>query len=120
VAIIEQGALLAVGSVEEILAGEHRSESSSEESQESRTDAGLLAVQVLDNVADLKQWLEQELSISVRVSGNSLQFPFNGSFAEQSELLKKLVEKGFPIVSFANKQRSLEDAFLHVTRGRVQ
>ncbi len=119
VAIIEQGGLLAVGSVEEILSG------SQQQSSEIGTvgvvaESGQLVMQVVRDGAAVKIWLEEKLSVSVRLSGNNLQFPFSGSLEDQSNLLRELIENGFAVISFSNKQRSLEDAFLHVTKGRVQ
>lgn len=119
VAIIEQGGLLAVGSVDEILA-RGQSQSSDDGSAGTTVDTGQLVLQVLTDSSVVKKWIEEELSVSVRQMGNNLQFPFSGSPEDQASLLRKLVEQGFPVVSFSNKQRSLEDAFLHVTKGRVQ
>jgi len=123
VAIIEQGSLLAVGTVDEILSGRQQnlqSHGDDEVIEAQLADTGQLVVQVLRDGEVAKQWLEKELQAAVRLTGNSLQFPFAGSMEQQSELLRKLIENGIPVTSFTNKQRSLEDAFLHVTRGRVQ
>jgi len=121
VAIIEQGGLLAVGSVEEILSrGQQQESTGGSLEQQGSAETGQLIMQVLGDVSAVQQWIETELSVSVRTTGNSLQFPFKGSAESQAGLLKRMVDEGFQIVSFANKQRSLEDAFLHVTRGRVQ
>jgi ABC-2 type transport system ATP-binding protein len=120
VAIIEQGSLLAVGSVEEILSGEQQKQSTTDAESATITEAGQLAIQLLGNASSAKLWLEKELGTSVRVSGNNLQVAFAGNMEQQAELLKRMIENGFSVVTFANKQRSLEDAFLHVTRGRVQ
>lgn len=121
VAIIEQGSLLAVGTVDEILSGRQQTLQPGEIiAQEQATEVGHLVVQVLRDGEAAKDWLEKETQAAVRLTGNSLQFPFAGTLEQQSELLRKLIENGIPVVSFNNKQRSLEDAFLHVTRGRVQ
>jgi ABC-2 type transport system ATP-binding protein len=119
VAIIEQGGLLAVGSVEEILSGEQQ-QATETGNVDIVTEAGQLVMQVLRDGSAVKSWLENKLSVPVRLSGNVLQFAFSGSLEDQSNLLRELIENGFPVISFANKQRSLEDAFLHVTKGRVQ
>ncbi len=119
VAIIEQGGLLAVGSVEEILSGEQH-QTTEIGSVDVSTEAGQLVMQVVRDGAAVKLWLEEKLAAPVRLSGNNLQFAFAGSLEEQSVLLRELIENGFAVISFANKQRSLEDAFLHVTKGRVQ
>jgi ABC-2 type transport system ATP-binding protein len=119
VAIIEQGGLLAVGSVEEILSTERDGDTISMSSVES--ERAQLVVQVLSDAPRVQKWLEENLpDTAVRLAGNNLQFPFSGRAQEQADLLKRMVEQGFPIVNFSSKQRSLEDAFLQVTRGRVQ
>ena len=122
VAIIEQGTLLAVGSVDEILSGNQSAMigQPSTGDQSRATEVGQLAMQILRDGSAAKDWLEKELQVPVRLTGNSLQFPFSGSPEQQAELLRKLIENGFPVLSFSNKQRSLEDAFLHVTKGRIQ
>ena len=120
VAIIEQGSLLAVGSVEEILSRGNQQATAGETDAPATVESGQLVIQVLNDAASAKLWLEKELSTAVRMSGNSLQVPSTGNMEQQADLLKRLIENGFSVVSFANKQRSLEDAFLHVTRGRVQ
>ena len=120
VAIIEQGSLLAVGSVEEILNGGHQRPSTEEISVGSTVEAGQIVLQLVRDASLAKQWLEERLEIPVRLSGNTLQFPFSGDIEEQAALLKDMIQTDFVVASFANKQRSLEDAFLHVTKGRVQ
>lgn len=119
VAIIEQGGLLAVGSVEEILATDRQGDIIS--TSAGGNDPVQLVVQVVRDGAEVQAWLQEKLAGSaVRLAGNNLQFAFAGSAEEQAALLKELVDQGFPIVGFSGKQRSLEDAFLQVTRGRVQ
>ena len=120
VAIIEQGSLLAVGSVEEILSGSHQSQSGDASPSERIADTGYLTMQVVGEASRAREILEQKLATSVRLSGNHFQFPFAGSLEDQATLLRELIEAGIPVVAFSNKQRSLEDAFLHVTKGRVQ
>ncbi|WP_238381286.1 ABC transporter ATP-binding protein [Mariniblastus fucicola] len=120
VAIIEQGGLLAVGSVEDILSGDHQRSSEDTTGGQVVTESGQLVVQILGDAGAARSWIENELSLTVRITGNSLQFPFSGSAEDQAALLRKMVDSGIAVVSFSNKQRSLEDAFLHVTRGRVQ
>jgi hypothetical protein len=49
-----------------------------------------------------------------------VQLTHEGGPEEQAALLRQLVERGFPVVEFASKTKSLEDVFMHVTEGRVQ
>ncbi len=119
VAIIEQGSLLAVGTVEEILT--NRDTADGEPADAAAVTEGQVLIQVLEDGEKLKQWLQQRYAdLPVRCAGRSLSFAFQGSESDRADLLKAIVEAGFRVSGFEGKQRSLEDAFLHVTRGRVQ
>jgi ABC-2 type transport system ATP-binding protein len=107
VGIIEQGRLLAVGSVEEI---------SSEVEVRSR-----VRLRVLDQADRLLDWLRARGDITDLVIDKGLvQLTHEGGPAEQAQLLRELITADFPVVEFASKTKSLEDVFLHVTEGRVQ
>ena len=56
----------------------------------------------------------------VEVTGTSVTIPISNDLDEQADLLAELVHAGIRVSSFQTKQRSLEEAFLHVTQGRVQ
>jgi ABC-2 type transport system ATP-binding protein len=138
VGIIEQGKLLAVGTVDEILS--HR-----------RHEAGAVAnarVEVTVALASephaAVRWLEQQPDVSgVRWAGPSgarrnsdnqpeneplatihngqfIAFEFDRDVEKQADLLARMVNNGLRVASFSAKQRSLEEAFLHVTKGRIQ
>ena len=120
VGIIEQGQLLAVGSVDEILSGRIGSTNGT-----TTTDSGpaetQIEIQVIADGERLLRWLESLFpNHTVRLVSNRVSFSFTGTEMEQAELLKRIVNEGFQVYSFAGKTRSLEDAFLHVTQGRVQ
>lgn len=107
VGIIEQGQLLAVGTVDEI---SDRTETTSR-----------VRLRTLDETPRLLEWLEQRDDISNIVSeGNLVVLNHEGGQSEQAVLLRELVEAGFSVIEFASKTKSLEDVFLHVTEGRVQ
>jgi ABC-2 type transport system ATP-binding protein len=107
VGIIEQGRLLAVGSVAEI--------SSRAEVQST------VRVRVLDNIEGLHSWLTARPDISeLRIDGNLATFSFQGDREAEAVLLRAIVENGFAVIEFGAKHKSLEDVFLHVTEGRVQ
>ncbi|HEX7449837.1 MAG TPA: ABC transporter ATP-binding protein [Pirellulales bacterium] len=109
VGIIEQGRLLAVGSVEEIQRGQ-------QVHQMSR-----VVVRLLDAAASLANWLSQQTGVSeVRVEGCSAAFLHDGDGAAQAALLKSMIESGFRVVAFGSQIRSLEDVFMQVTQGHVQ
>lgn len=112
VGIIELGQLLAVGSVEEIL-----DRSGQDVAVESRT----IQISVLSDASTAKEWLEQVENVQItRVVARELEIKFTGTEAQQTQLLVDMVNAKIPIVSFASKRQSLEDAFLSVTKGRVQ
>jgi ABC-2 type transport system ATP-binding protein len=107
VGIIEQGRLLAVGTVAEISA----------RAQELST----VRVRVLHDAERLQGWLAVRNDVSeLRVEGDLAVFNFSGDREAEAVLLRAMVEAGFPVVEFGAKHKSLEDVFLHVTEGRVQ
>jgi ABC-2 type transport system ATP-binding protein len=107
VGIIEQGRLLAVGSVAEISA---RSQIES-----------TVHVKVLADVDRLKTWLAAREGIAeLRVDGEVAIFRHSGDRQSEAALLRAIVEAGFAVVEFGAKHKTLEDVFLHVTEGRVQ
>lgn len=107
VGIIEQGQLLAVGTVDEISA---KSEPKSR-----------VRLRVLDDQQRMHDWLEQRGDIDdLVIEAGVVMLTHEGGQAEQAALLREIVEAEFAIVEFASKTKSLEDVFLHVTEGRVQ
>jgi hypothetical protein len=38
----------------------------------------------------------------------------------EGQLLKAVIEAGFPVVSYGGKDESLEDVFMNVTKGQLQ
>jgi ABC-2 type transport system ATP-binding protein len=107
VGIIEQGRLLAVGSVAEISAGVQA--------------RGMVRVRVLRDAERLQGWLASRDDIfDVKLEGDLANFTHAGSRESEAELLRAIVEAGFAVVEFGARHKSLEDVFLHVTEGRVQ
>jgi ABC-2 type transport system ATP-binding protein len=107
VAIIEQGKLLASGSVDEISA---QYESSSR-----------LYMRTLGEPTDLATWLQQRTDIrEILVTEGLVSCTLDGGQEQQARLLGELIQAGFKIHEFSSKNKTLEDVFLHVTEGRVQ
>ena len=107
VGIIEQGKLLATGSVEEI--------------QDQQVEKRELAIRVLERsneAAAVLQALEHVGEIII--DGELLRFEFAGDMREQAELLALLFARGFPVAECTSHRQSLEDVFLQVTEGLVQ
>jgi ABC-2 type transport system ATP-binding protein len=107
VGILEQGRLLAVGSVAEISAGvQVRS---------------TVHVRVLESAERLEGWLAARDDVfELRMDGTLAIFNYAGDRASEAGLLRTMIEAGFAVVEFGAKHKSLEDVFLHVTEGRVQ
>jgi len=107
VGIIEQGKLLAVGSVDEISA---------------KTEIiSRVRLRTLNDNPRLLEWLAKRDDVSDVVEESGVvTLTHNGDEAEQAVLLKEIITADFPILEFAAKAKSLEDVFLHVTEGRVQ
>ena len=113
VGIIELGQLLAVGTVDEILG---RDETTAKDIEQRNIE-----LMVLSEPAETKAWLEQQEFVRVqRIIGREFHFEFTGTEQQQANLLAAMIDRGIVVTSFSSKRQSLEDAFLHVTRGRVQ
>jgi len=107
VGIIEQGKLVAVGTVAEISA--------------KAQVRGIVRIRVLTDAARLHEWLTARGDISeLRAEGDLVTFSHQGDQESEAALLRAIVEAGFPVVEFGAKHKSLEDVFLEVTEGRVQ
>jgi ABC-2 type transport system ATP-binding protein len=107
VGILEQGRLLAVGSVAEISA-----------TVQARST---VRVRVLSDRDKLQRWLAARVDIEeLRCDGERLLFTHSDNEESEATLLREMVLAGFSIIEFGAKHKSLEDVFLHVTEGRVQ
>jgi ABC-2 type transport system ATP-binding protein len=107
VGILEQGRLLAVGSVAEISSGVQA--------------RGTVHVRVLRDAVRLQGWLSTRSDIyDVQMDGEAATFTHAGDRQSEAELLRAIVDAGFAVIEFGARHKSLEDVFLHVTEGRVQ
>jgi ABC-2 type transport system ATP-binding protein len=107
VAIIEQGRILAVGSVAEISAGVQT--------------RSTVRVRVLEDGERFHGWLSRREDIGdVQIEGERFTFSHAGDRKSEAALLRAMVEDGFAVIEFGVRHKSLEDVFLHVTEGRVQ
>jgi ABC-2 type transport system ATP-binding protein len=108
VGIIERGRLVAVGTVEEIR-------------RQARRAHNLIEVRLLDNATALGDWLNRQSDVSqLQVNGDSAKFLHAGSPEAEAVLLRAMIEAGFRVTAFGSQQQTLEDAFMHVTKGLVQ
>jgi ABC-2 type transport system ATP-binding protein len=107
VGIIEQGRLLASGSVDEI--------------QHQREQRRELVLRVLSDPSNAKDKIRHELQLEeVIVDGELIRFEFKGDMQKQSQFVSWLVHQGIEIAEVKSHQKSLEDVFLSVTEGLVQ
>jgi ABC-2 type transport system ATP-binding protein len=107
VAIIEQGKLLASGSVAEISA------------QYEATSR--LRIRTLREPAELIHWLRLHADLSeVELFEGVIHCTHEGGDEAQSGLLRDMIQAGYHVLEFTSKKTTLEDVFLHVTEGRVQ
>ena len=107
VAVIEQGRILATGTVQEIL--------------ERMRKRRVLSVRVAGAPSSLERMLIEHPGVAnVHDIGDRLQFEFDGGDAEQVQLIGRLVAAGIPILEFAAHGADLEDLFIEITQGRVQ
>ena len=110
VGIIEQGHLLATGSVDEIQA-----------EQEHKTE---LIVRILERQEEAEKCLTSsglDVGIdNVIVDGELIRFEFSGDAVVQADIVCHLVNHGFQVAEVSARKKSLEDVFLQVTEGLVQ
>ncbi len=113
VVIIEAGSLVAVGSVEEIMASTRQRQS---------PDALVeVSVRVNDEPEKLLQWLDENpLVENAQLVVDEIRFKAPANPEVHEQMIKELVAANFRISSFVPKQQSLEDVFVEVTKGIVQ
>jgi ABC-2 type transport system ATP-binding protein len=115
-AIIERGELLAEGPVEQILRGQAFADHEPEE-----VAVVSLQVSLLGEVQPALDWLRSERQLEAEmIADQILELAVADEPALHAELLRGLVQAGFAVNRFATKSRTLEEAFLKVTRGNVQ
>jgi len=114
IVIIEAGRLLAVGTVDEIMALGSTGPNNTETSVE-------IAISVLDGTHDTCEWIRRhdELEL-VSVDEKRICFSAPNRSEFLADLLKEMISNGFRLSSFTPRQKSLEDVFVHVTKGIVQ
>jgi ABC-2 type transport system ATP-binding protein len=107
VGIIERGQLLAVGTVNQI--------------QEQLGGEREVRLFVLDRAEQVEAWLVEKLPASNIVRNeNAIRFAHHGDRCEEAAILRGLIEAGFDVAEFSSGEKSLEEVFMHVTRGTVQ
>jgi len=118
--IIERGQLLAHGRVDEILDQSRSAAGAAKKGAEIRT--ALRAGDDLQaRVARLeKVLLEQPGVADIKLVGPGARFFLDGGDSRAAELLRHLASTDLGLVAFHTKEADLEDAFMSITKGRVQ
>jgi ABC-2 type transport system ATP-binding protein len=107
VAVIEKGRILAIGTVQDILAGVRQRR--------------VLSVRLAVPHDGFERFLvEQPAVLNVHEAGGRVQFEFAGDDDEQVSLVARLIAAGFPVLEFSAHSAGLEDLFIEITEGRVQ
>ena len=107
VGIIEQGRMLAVGTVAEIRKGLARHTQ--------------MQVRVLGGAAGLGAWLSARTDVrDVKIDGETAEFIHDGDEQTDADLLREMVAASFRVAAFGSRTKSLEDVFMQVTAGKVQ
>ncbi|ETI66932.1 ABC transporter ATP-binding protein [Neobacillus vireti LMG 21834] len=106
IGIIDQGRLVAEGSVNEI-------------QQRLRGEKLIIAklYRELDRAVNFFEAQPLVSQLAKRDDGESLQFMFKGSVEEQVQMLKNALLHDIPIVSFSEIETNLEDVFMEITKG---
>ena len=107
IGIIEQGRLLATGTVDE-MRGVNATTRNIAFELLTGNDEAMRLLRANPAVTDLRQ------------EGLVLSFSLTGDRADQAELLKTMMNAGISILQFRSTDQSLEEVFLRVTQGRVQ
>jgi len=88
---------------------------------DSETTTTKIDIVVLTDVKAAKQWLSQQSEVDVLSNiANSIQISAQGDQESHADLLAAMIAAGIRVANFSSKQKSLEDVFLSVTRGKVQ
>lgn len=102
IGIVESGRMVCQGTVEEIMtqaSGNHP-----------------IAISVLDKVEEAIKILKEIPKIGkVKFENNKITAGFNGNEEECAVLLKTLVNREIPVISFNRESTSLEDIFIKIT-----
>jgi ABC-2 type transport system ATP-binding protein len=110
VGIIEQGCMLAVGSVQDIQRGRS--------GVQART---WVRVRVLGGAGSLANWLAERTDVhELQHDGELASFAHHGEAQAHADLLREMVLAGFPVAAFGSQTKSLEEVFMQVTEGLVQ
>lgn len=108
VGIMDHGSVVATGSINEIM----------QNMQKERA----ISIKTLDNsgMEEIQNMLlEMPFVSDTSVNTDEIVFNYRGSEDSLAQLLKDIVNKDIPVLSFAEKQGNLEDIFMELTGGET-
>ncbi|MGF7058973.1 ATP-binding cassette domain-containing protein [Brassicibacter mesophilus] len=104
IGIIEHGKIVISGSVDEIMKKVNK--------------INIIKMKLLDKVDDAVKLLKEEPLVGgIYDNDRTVEFEYNGDEKEVVQLIKKMISKELPILSFNPVQSNLEEIFMKVTRG---
>ncbi len=107
IGIINSGRLAAEGTVQDIMRKLEKNR--------------ILQVKPLENMDSLRKVLqEQPKVLDILESTDTMEFAFDGTDEEVSQLLKHIINTQIPILSFKEKEGNLEEIFMQVTGGEKE
>ncbi|MCS7470793.1 ABC transporter ATP-binding protein [Stieleria sp. ICT_E10.1] len=110
VGIIEQGKLLATGSVDQI-----------QSDTQNQSELTLRILNRHDEITESLSRLGDHIAIdNVILDGQFVRFGFSGKPDDQAAIVTHFVTQGFQVAEVTAHKKSLEDLFLQVTEGLVQ
>lgn len=106
IGIIDQGKLVAEGSVSEI--------------QQKLQGERMIVVKIYKEMEKAIKFFEDDYNVSQlqrKEDGVSLQFLYKGTNEEQFKMLKRAISQDIAIISFSDVETNLEDVFMEITKG---
>lgn len=104
IGIIEHGKMAISGTVEEIMARVQKT--------------NLMKIKLIDSVEKAITLLKEEPTVSnIYDKENTIEFEFQGDQTATVQLIKNLMNKDIPIISFNQLESNLEEIFMKVTKG---
>ncbi|WP_069649930.1 ABC transporter ATP-binding protein [Caloranaerobacter ferrireducens] len=102
--IMEQGKIVISGTFDEIM-----------NMVEGRKTIKIKVLEAVDKAITFLR--EETLVSSVKNLGNEIEVTFNGNEKDMAEILKKLITRHIPVISFKQEELNLEEVFMKVTKG---
>jgi len=104
IGVIEHGVMIAQGKVQDI--------------QNRMRVKRVLHIRLMEREREAADWLRDDPNVTLVLEDErGLHVHFSGQDEEQEELLRKMVGRGLPVISFSEAQTNLEDVFLEITKG---